>query len=85
MIAAMASGATLQADYSNRLLYNQNDDDIALYANGQLLDSLDETATAMLVRLADGAYLTLNDMEGIDPDEVMEWLENGWIWLNYPE
>ena len=85
MIAAMASGATLQADYSNRLLYNQNDDDITLYANGQLLDSLDETATAMLVRLADGAHLTLNDMEGIDPDEVMEWLENGWIWLNYPE
>ena len=85
MIAALASGATLQADYSNRLLYNQNDDDITLYANGQLLDSLDETATAMLVRLADGAYLTLNDMEGIDPDEVMEWLENGWIWLNYPE
>ena len=85
MIAALASGATLQADYSNRLLYNQNDDDITLYANGQLLDSLDETATAMLVRLADGAHLTLNDMEGIDPDEVMEWLENGWIWLNHPE
>ena len=85
MIAALASGATLQADYSNRLLYNQNNDDITLYANGQLLDSLDETATAMLVRLTDGAYLTLNDMEGIDPDEVMEWLENGWIWLNYPE
>ena len=85
MIAALASGATLQADYSNRLLYNQNDDDITLYANGQLLDSLDDTATAMLVRLADGAHLTLNDMEGIDPDEVMEWLENGWIWLNYPE
>ena len=85
MIAAMASGATLQADYSNRLLYNQNNDDITLYANGQLLDSLDETATAMLVRLADGAHLTLNDMEGIDPDEVMEWLENGWIWLNHPE
>lgn len=85
MIAALASGATLQADYSNRLLYNQDDDDITLYANGQLLDSLDETATAMLVRLADGAHLTLNDMEGIDPDEVMEWLENGWIWLNHPE
>ena len=85
MIAALASGATLQADYSNRLLHNQNNDDITLYANGQLLDSLDETATAMLVRLADGAHLTLNDMEGIDPDEVMEWLENGWIWLNYPE
>ena len=85
MIAALASGATLQADYSNRLLYNQNNDDITLYANGQLLDSLDETATAMLVRLADGAHLTLNDMEGIDPDEVMEWLENGWIWLNHPE
>ena len=85
MIAALAAGATLQADYSNRLLYTQVENDIVLYANGQRLDDLHETSIARLVRLANGEPLTLDDMEGMDPDEVMEWLENGWIWLNYPE
>ena len=85
MIAALAAGATLQADYSNRLLYTQADNDIVLYANGQRLDDLHETSIALLVRLSNGERLTLDDMEGIDPDEVMEWLENGWIWMNHPE
>ena len=85
MITALASGATLQADYSNRLLYTQTDDGIILYANGQRLDNVDETATNLLIRLANGEPLTLDDMEGIDPDEVMEWLENGWVWVHYPE
>lgn len=85
MIAALATGATLQADYSNRLLYTQADNDIVLYANGQRLDDLHETSIALLVRLSNGERLTLDDMEGIDPDEVMEWLENGWIWMNHPE
>ena len=85
MIAALATGATLQADYSNRLLYTQADNDIVLYANGQRLDDLHETSIALLVRLSNGERLTLVDMEGIDPDEVMEWLENGWIWMNHPE
>ena len=85
MIAALANGATLQADYSNRLLYTQAHDEIVLYANGQRLDDLDETSATLLIRLANGENLTLDDMEGIDPDEVMEWLENGWIWIDYPE
>ncbi|WP_352337493.1 cupin domain-containing protein [Psychrobacter sp. 16-MNA-CIBAN-0192] len=85
MISALATGATLQADYSNRLLYTQTPDGITLYANGQRLDDLHETSIALLVRLANGEHLTLDDLEGIDPDEVMEWLENGWIWVNYPE
>ena len=85
MIAALANGATLQADYSNRLLYTQVDNEIVLYANGQRLDDLHETSIALLVRLSNGEHLTLDDMEGIDPDEVMEWLENGWIWMNHPE
>jgi len=85
MIAALATGATLQADYSNRLLYTQADNDIVLYANGQRLDDLHETSIALLVRLSNGEHLSLDDMEGIDPDEVMEWLENGWIWMNHPE
>ncbi|WP_201617098.1 cupin domain-containing protein [Psychrobacter urativorans] len=83
MIAALTNGATLQADYSNRLLYNQTNEGITLYANGQRLDGLDDTATALLLRLANGAHLTLDDMEGIDLDEAMEWLENGWIWVDY--
>ncbi|WP_296243856.1 MULTISPECIES: cupin domain-containing protein [unclassified Psychrobacter] len=85
MIAALAAGAILQADYSNRLLYTEIDNDTALYANGQRLDGLQATSIALLVRLSNGEHLTLDDMEGIDSDEVMEWLENGWIWLNYPE
>ena len=85
MIAALANGATLQADYSNRLLYTQTCDGIVVYVNGQRLDDLHATLIALLVRLSNGEHLTLDDMEGIDPDEVMEWLENGWIWLNYPE
>ena len=85
MIAALATGATLQADYSNRLLYTEVSNDIVVYANGQRLDDLHVNSIALLVRLSNGEHLTLDDMEGIDPDEVMEWLENGWIWLNYPE
>lgn len=82
MIAALAAGATLQADYSNRLLYTELSNNIAIYANGQRLDDLHATSIALLVRLSDGEHLTLDDMEGIDPDEVMEWLENGWVWLD---
>ncbi|WP_182406386.1 cupin domain-containing protein [Psychrobacter sp. GP33] len=85
MIAALATGATLQADYSNRLLHTQTSDGITLYANGQRLDDLHEISIALLVRLSNGEHLSLDDLEGIDPDEVMEWLENGWIWVNYPE
>jgi 50S ribosomal protein L16 3-hydroxylase len=61
------------------------DNEIVLYANGQRLDDLHETSIALLVRLSNGEHLSLDDMEGIDPDEVMEWLENGWIWMNHPE
>lgn len=85
MISALANGATLQADYSNRLLYTQTCDGIVVYVNGQRLDDLHVTLIALLVRLSNGEHLTLDDMEGIDPDEMMEWLENGWVWLNYPE
>ena len=85
MISALANGATLQADYSNRLLYTHTCDGIVVYVNGQRLDNLHATLIALLVRLSNGEHLTLDDMEGIDPDEMMEWLENGWVWLNCPE
>ncbi len=90
LLQALAQGAILQADYSNRLLYtkhnyNDHDDIISLYANGQRLDDLDATAIALLKRFADGEQIYQSDVQDIDSDELMEWLENGWIWLNYPE
>ena len=85
LIQALADGATLQADYSNRLLYNRTDDGIAVYANGQRLDGVDKATAALLMRLADGEHLQSHDVTEVDPDELMEWLENGWIWVDYAE
>ena len=82
---ALAAGATLQADYSNRLLYRQTNDGIVLYANGQRLDGLDDKATAVLIRLANGEHLQSQDVMDVDPDELSEWLENGWVWIDFAE
>ncbi|MBF0658924.1 cupin domain-containing protein [Psychrobacter sp. NG25] len=85
LMQALAEGATLQADYNNRLIYSQTDDGIILYANGQRIDGLDDVSTTVLIRLASGEHLTNQDITDIDPDELSEWLENGWVWINYPE
>ena len=85
LMQGLSEGATLQADYSNRLLYSQTDDGVTLYANGQRLDGLDAAATAILVRLANGEHLQHQDVTDIDSDDLSEWLENGWVWLQYPE
>lgn len=83
LIQALADGATLQADYSSRIIYTQHDHSI--YVNGQRVDGLDEAATTLLMRLADGAALHACDVTDVDPDELLEWLENGWVWVNEPE
>ena len=85
LMQALSEGATFQADYSNRLLYNKTDDGIVLYANGQRLDGLDDAAIAVLVRLADGEPLQYSDVKDIDADDLSEWLENGWIWIEMAE
>ena len=85
LMRALVDGATLQADYSNRLLYRQTSDGLTLYANGQRIDGLDAAATAILVRLANGEHLQHQDVTDIDSDDLSEWLENGWVWLQYPE
>ncbi|MBB3105681.1 50S ribosomal protein L16 3-hydroxylase [Psychrobacter luti] len=85
LMQALSEGATLQADYSNRLLYSQNNDDLKLYANGQRIDGLDAAATSILVRLANGEHLQSQDVMDVDPDELSEWLENGWVWIDYAE
>ncbi|OLF39959.1 cupin domain-containing protein [Psychrobacter sp. Rd 27.2] len=85
LIQALSEGAVLQADYSNRLLYRQTDKGYILYANGQRLDGIDEAAATVLIRLANGERLTYQDVADIDPDDLSEWLENGWVWLDYAE
>lgn len=85
LIQALAEGATLQADYSNRLLYSRTSEGITLYANGQRIDGLDETAVAVLVRLTNGEHLNSQDVTDIDADDLSEWLENGWVWIDAAE
>ena len=85
LMQALAEGATLQADYSNRLLYSQTNDGIVLYANGQRIDGLDEAAVAVLVRLANGEHLNSQDVTDVDADDLSEWLENGWVWIDIAE
>lgn len=85
LMQALAEGATLQADYNNRLLYSQTNDGMTLYVNGQRVDGLDESAMSVLIRLANGEHLTQSDVTDIDPDDLSEWLENGWIWVDFAE
>ncbi|WP_010201198.1 cupin domain-containing protein [Psychrobacter sp. PAMC 21119] len=85
LIQALAEGATLQADYSNRLLYSRTNEGITLYANGQRIDGLDEAAGAVLVRLTNGEHLNSQDVTDIDADDLSEWLENGWVWIDAAE
>lgn len=85
LVQALSEGALLQADYSNRLLYTQTRDGITLYANGQRIDGLDEVAIALLMRLADGESLRYDDVADVAADDLSEWLENGWIWVNMTE
>ena len=85
LMQALAEGATLHADYSNRLIYTQHNDGITIYVNGQRLDGLDDKATNLLMRLANGERLQIKDVTDVEPDELMEWLENGWIWLDDTE
>lgn len=85
LMQALLEGGTLQADYSNRLLYTQDSNNTVLYVNGQRIDGLDEATKAVLIRLANGESLQHSDVTGIDPDDLSEWLENGWVWIDFAE
>ncbi|MER2164143.1 MAG: cupin domain-containing protein, partial [Psychrobacter alimentarius] len=82
LMQALLEGGTLQADYSNRLLYTQDSNNTVLYANGQRIDGLDEATKAVLIRLANGEPLQHSDVTDVDPDDLSEWLENGWVWID---
>ncbi|WP_227429587.1 cupin domain-containing protein [Psychrobacter sp. I-STPA6b] len=86
MLEALTDGASIQADYNSRLLYVENkqnsEDTISIYANGQPLADLTSSEIQALKRLADGECLYQEDLANIDPDNIMEWLENSWAWLD---
>lgn len=85
---ALADGASLHPDYSSRLIYTELNQGLAVYANGQHLDNIDEREMQLLKRLADGNSLTAQDLfvdtdTLINTQTIMTWLENGWVWLDY--
>ncbi len=82
LIAAITEGATLKADFSSRLIYTTMDNETIIFANGQRLDDISAGAAQLLVQLADGASLGLDDLAEVDSDEVMDWIENGWVWID---
>jgi len=82
LVAAITEGATLKADFSSRLIYTTIDNETVIFANGQRLDDISAGAAQLLVQLADGASLGLDDLAEVDSDEVMDWIENGWVWVD---
>jgi len=82
LVAAITEGATLKADFSSRLIYTIMDNETVIFANGQRLDDISAGAAQLLVQLADGASLGLDDLAEVDSDEVMDWIENGWVWVD---
>ena len=86
----MESSALLRLDHSSRLIYRQNGEKVVLYANGQALEDLNDAETVLLKRLADGEAITLKDLQtkfnnlasNALFESVMDWLENGWVWID---
>lgn len=82
LVAAITEGAMLKVDFSSRLIYTTMDKETVIFANGQRLDDISAGAAQLLVQLADGASLGLDDLAEVDSDEVMDWIENGWVWVD---
>ncbi|CAM4213542.1 cupin domain-containing protein [Psychrobacter arenosus] len=90
LVEALATDAVLKIDYSSRLIYTQDTNgEPIIYANGQRLEDISLIEAQLLKHLADGGtitkeHLSTDDYE-VDPATVMQWLENGWVWLDDSE
>ena len=82
---ALEQGAVIRTDYSSRLIYTELNDEITIFANGQLLDDINDSEASLLKRLADAESLTLEDLTqaNIATATVLSWLENSWVWLDF--
>lgn len=76
----LENGLTIQIDPATRILYTQQDQRLTFYANGEKLDNLTQTEQTCLKKLADQHPLDQTDLNPILPT-VLEWLENGWVYL----
>lgn len=83
LITALTAGALLRQDLASRIIYTQSHDKTTLYINGTLLDkdTQDPNDLAMLVKLADGEAINLQQLQaaGVTIDTVCDWIENGWV------
>lgn len=88
LVELLAGGAKLHMDYASRLIYTDGisgDKPVCLYANGQRLENLTTAEHTALCRLADGDSLSVQDLAGLgmaaDSDCLLDWLEDGWVWV----
>ncbi len=82
---ALEQGAVIRTDYSSRIIYTVLNDEITIFANGQLLDDINDSEASLLKRLADAESLTLEDLTqaNVATVTVLSWLENSWVWLDF--
>lgn len=80
---ALEQGASIVQDLAGRIIYTRNQTDYQIFVNGEMLIDEDENAKNLLMQLANGEALFLNDIKqsGVELDTVCDWLENGWILL----
>lgn len=82
---ALEEGAIIRTDYSSRLIYTGNGDQLTVYANGQPLEDISDSEARLLKRLADAESLVVKDLAqaNVAISTVMTWLENSWVWLDF--
>lgn len=87
--SALSEGARIRQDMSSRIIYTKNDDTTHIYINGTAIsdDDMDANAQALLLRLANGESINQQILQasGVEPDIICDWIENGWVLIDYPE
>ena len=86
---ALAEGAAIRQDMSSRIIYTQHHDSTQIYVNGSAMsdDDMNANAQALLMRLANGELINQQILQasGVEPDIICDWIENGWVLIDYPE
>ncbi len=81
ILTALQQGAVLSQDLASRIIYCDNPTQV--FINGELLENLETSSLALLIRLANGENITIDDIlqANIDIDDICEWIENSWVIL----
>lgn len=81
ILTMLQQGYVLKPDHNSRLIYVL-DDDVILYANGQVLKDLTVQESKLLQQLADGKSLNWQQLKDVPTTSLKEWLDNGWVWAD---